>query len=177
MTSFNMQNKLHYQVPWFSFTEISLRTSWPLCKSLCDSFVLQNPGSAETPKSAFENALSVIFFFLFLLFFSETSANTFPVSAHIWNEVSLAVFHSHILNPRASWNDFLPLRFWLSLFFIYSGSFKCIHLNENLLLYCILHAISVLELLHTLLWLYRDVDDGLCCVAEHFQRQFQSSKL
>lgn len=134
MTSFNMQNKLHYQVPWFSFTEISLRTSWPLCKSPCDSFVLQNVGSAETPKSAFENALSVIFFFLFLLFFSETSANPFPVSAHIWNEVSLAVFHSHVLNPGASRNNFLPLRFWLSLF--YSGSFKLTYLNEKLLLYC-----------------------------------------
>lgn len=68
MTSFNMQNKLHYQVLWFSFTEISLRTSWPLCKSPCDSFVLQNLGSAETPKSAFENAISVTFSFSFFYF-------------------------------------------------------------------------------------------------------------
>lgn len=123
----------------------SLRFPWGhyglFCKSPCDSFVLQNVGSAETPKSAFENALFVIFFFLFLLFFSEASANPFSVSAHIWNEVSLAVFHSHILNPGASWNNFLPLRFWLSLF--YSGSFKCIHLNEKLPLYCTARCLSL----------------------------------
>lgn len=60
MTSFNMQNKLHYQVPWLSFTEISLRTFWPLCKSSCDSFVLlQNAGCAETPNSTFGNIPSM----------------------------------------------------------------------------------------------------------------------
>lgn len=119
MTSFNMQNKLHYQVPWLSFTEISLRTFWPLCKSSCDSFVLlQNVGYAETPNSAFGNIPSTT-----TLFpppspppLSETQINLFPSSAQIRNAASLALFHSQILYPGVSQNNFPLLRFCLLLF-------------------------------------------------------------
>lgn len=133
MTSFNMQNKLHYQVPWLSFTEISLRTFWPLCKSSCDSFVLlQNVGYAETPNSAFGNIPS-----------TTTPFPPFPPSVR---PRSTSFLHLHKLEMQLRWLSSIAKFFTLGFprtIFLCSGFascfllwvFNCIHLNDKLCLY------------------------------------------
>lgn len=159
-----MQNKLHYQVPWFSFIDISLRTSWPLCKSPCDSFVLQNVGSAETPNSAFGNVLSVIFH-------SPQWDQGQPFSCICiylkWGFTgSLPQPHSEPWGfpEQFSSTQILPLT-------LYSVSFTCINLNEKLFLYCIECSLSLSRTYCTLYCSY--IYYGLFCVVEHFWSKFQ----
>lgn len=131
----------------------SLRFPWGhhglFCKSPCDSFVLQNVGSAETPKSAFENALSVIFSFSFFYFLVRPWPTPF--------------LYLHIFEMRFHWLSSTVIFWTLGLpgtiffhsdfgsHFFYSGSFKCIHLNEKLLLYCTACCLSLGAIAHSII--------------------------